>query len=61
MDFTVSEKMQTILGMMKEFVQKELIPLEAETLNQANGALVTAYAQRIWWHGTQPDGECTGV
>ncbi|MBW2411656.1 MAG: acyl-CoA dehydrogenase family protein [Deltaproteobacteria bacterium] len=30
MDFTVSEKMQTILGMMKEFVQKELIPLEAE-------------------------------
>ena len=34
MDFTVSEKMQTILGMMKEFVQKELIPLEAETLNK---------------------------
>lgn len=35
MDFTVSEKMQTILGMMKEFVQKELIPLEAESLNKS--------------------------
>jgi len=35
MDFTVSEKMQTILGMMKEFVQKELIPLEAETHNKS--------------------------
>jgi alkylation response protein AidB-like acyl-CoA dehydrogenase len=35
MDFSVSEKMQTILGMMKEFVQKELIPLEAETLNKS--------------------------
>ncbi len=35
MDFTVSEKMQTILGMMKEFVQKELIPLEAEAHNKS--------------------------
>jgi alkylation response protein AidB-like acyl-CoA dehydrogenase len=35
MDFTVSEKMQTILGMMKEFVQKELIPLEAEARNKS--------------------------
>ncbi len=35
MDFTVSEKMQTILGMMEEFVQKELIPLEAESLNKS--------------------------
>jgi len=30
MDFSVSEKMQTIIGMMDEFVDKELIPLEAE-------------------------------
>ena len=28
MDFTVSEKMQTIVGMIDEFVDKELIPLE---------------------------------
>ena len=35
MDFTVSEKMQTILGMMKEFVQKELIPLEPEASNKS--------------------------
>jgi acyl-CoA dehydrogenase len=30
MDFSVSEKMQTIIGMMDEFVDKELIPLEPE-------------------------------
>ncbi len=30
MDFAVSDKMQTILGMMTEFVNKELIPLEPE-------------------------------
>jgi acyl-CoA dehydrogenase len=34
MDFTVSGKMQTILGMIKEFVQKELIPLEPEFLTK---------------------------
>ncbi len=30
MDFGISEKMQTIIGMINEFVDKELIPLEAE-------------------------------
>ncbi len=30
MDFHVSEKMQTILGMVNEFVDRELIPLEPE-------------------------------
>ncbi len=30
MDFSISEKMQTILGMVNEFVDKELIPLERE-------------------------------
>jgi hypothetical protein len=32
MDFTVSEKMKTILGMIDEFVDKELIPLEPQFL-----------------------------
>lgn len=32
MDFTISEKMQTILGMMDEFVTRELVPLEKEFL-----------------------------
>jgi alkylation response protein AidB-like acyl-CoA dehydrogenase len=32
MDFTISEKMQTILGMIDEFVDKELIPLEKDFL-----------------------------
>ncbi len=30
MDFEISEKMQTILGMINEFVDKELIPIEPE-------------------------------
>ena len=32
MDFTVSEKMQTILAMIDEFVEKELVPLEKDFL-----------------------------
>ncbi len=34
MDFAVSEKMQTILEMVNEFVEKELIPLEPEFVNR---------------------------
>ncbi len=34
MDFTVSEKMQAITGMIREFVDKELIPLEPEFLRR---------------------------
>lgn len=40
MDFTVSEKMQTILGMMSEFVEKELVPLEAEFLKRPMSELM---------------------
>ena len=32
MDFAISDKMQTIIGMINEFVDKELIPLEHEFL-----------------------------
>ncbi|MBU0465239.1 MAG: acyl-CoA dehydrogenase family protein [Proteobacteria bacterium] len=32
MDFTISEKIQTIVAMINEFVEKELIPLEPEFL-----------------------------
>jgi len=46
MDFSVSEKMQTILGMMKEFVQKELIPLEAETLNKSFSEILPALEEK---------------
>ena len=34
MDFAITEKMQVIIGMMKEFVEKELIPLEPEFLRK---------------------------
>ncbi len=33
MDFTISEKMQTIITMINEFVDRELIPLESEFLS----------------------------
>jgi alkylation response protein AidB-like acyl-CoA dehydrogenase len=32
MDFTISEQMETILGMVNEFIEDELIPLEGEML-----------------------------
>jgi acyl-CoA dehydrogenase len=34
MDFTLSDKMQAIIGMMQEFVDKELVPLEPEFLDR---------------------------
>ena len=34
MDFAISDKMQAILEMMNEFVDKELIPLEPEYLKR---------------------------
>ena len=34
MDFSISQKMQTIIGMIGEFVDKELIPLEPEFMNR---------------------------
>ena len=34
MDFTVSGKMQTIIAMMDEFVEKELIALEPDFLGR---------------------------
>jgi alkylation response protein AidB-like acyl-CoA dehydrogenase len=40
MDFTVSEKLQTILDMMKEFVRKELIPMEYEFATKGFKALL---------------------
>ena len=46
MDFTVSEKMQTILGMMKEFVQKELIPLEPEFLTKSVSEMVPVLEEK---------------
>ncbi len=34
MDFAISDKMQTIIGMINEFVDKELIPLEHDFLTR---------------------------
>jgi alkylation response protein AidB-like acyl-CoA dehydrogenase len=46
MDFTVSEKMQVILEMMNEFVDKELIPLEPEFLNREFVDLLPVLAEK---------------
>jgi alkylation response protein AidB-like acyl-CoA dehydrogenase len=46
MDFTVSEKMQTILGMINEFVDRELIPLEPEFLTQPSSSLEPVFEEK---------------
>ncbi len=45
MDFSISEKMQIILEMINEFVDKELIPLETEYLAKDRGS--EAFEQAI--------------
>ncbi len=44
MDFTVSEEMQTILGMVNEFIDDEVIPLEGEMLHGDSETLASGVA-----------------
>ena len=46
MDFAVSEKMQTILGMIDEFVDKELIPMEPEFMAKPARSLLPAIEEK---------------
>ena len=46
MDFAVSQKMQTILGMIDEFVEKELIPLETEFLTKPSTNLLPVFKEK---------------
>ncbi|MCP3934035.1 MAG: acyl-CoA dehydrogenase [Actinomycetia bacterium] len=46
MDFRISEKMETILAMVNEFVDNELIPLEGEMLHGSSEALAEAVADK---------------
>jgi alkylation response protein AidB-like acyl-CoA dehydrogenase len=46
MDFAVSEKMKTILGMIDEFVDKELIPLEPEFLAKPARSLLPVFEEK---------------
>lgn len=46
MDFSLSEKMQTILGMIAEFVNRELVPLEQEFLRAPFGSLLPELENR---------------
>jgi alkylation response protein AidB-like acyl-CoA dehydrogenase len=46
MDFAMSEKMQAITGMIREFVDRELIPLEAEYLKGDFRDMVPVLAEK---------------
>ncbi len=46
MNFEISEKMQIILDMINEFVDKELIPLEPEFINKEFVDMVPALAEK---------------
>jgi acyl-CoA dehydrogenase len=46
MDFSVSEKMQTITAMIDEFVQKELVPLEPLVLRRGFAAMLPELTQK---------------
>lgn len=46
MDFAISEKMQAITGMMAEFVERELIPLEPEFLTKDFKAMLPELAEK---------------
>ena len=46
MDFTISEKMKTILGMIDEFVDKELIPIEPEFLTTPSTSLQPLFEEK---------------
>ena len=46
MDFAISSKMKTILGMIDEFVDKELIPLEPEFLTRPCTELLPVFEEK---------------
>lgn len=46
MDFTITEKMQIILDMINEFVDKELLPLEPEFVNTEFTEMVPALEEK---------------
>jgi len=45
-DFAVSDKLKTILGLIDEFVDRELIPLEPEFLNHEFHEMLPALAEK---------------
>jgi len=46
MDFEISERMQVILDMINEFVDKELLPLEPEFLNHDFGEMLSVIEEK---------------
>ena len=48
MDFTISAKMEDLLGRVRNFVREELYPLEPQLLSEGFGALLPP------WHHACP-------
>ncbi len=46
MDFAISDRMKTILEMMQEFVEKELIPMEPEFINHDFAEMLPALKEK---------------
>ena len=46
MDFAISDKMEAIIGMIDEFVSKELIPLEPEFLTRDFKTMLPVLAEK---------------
>src|SRR4030042_843321 len=46
MDFTITEKMKTVLGMINEFIDKELIPMEPEFVNNDFKEMIPALEEK---------------
>lgn len=46
MDFEISDKMQTVLGMINEFVERELMPLEREFISSDFRAMLPALREK---------------
>ncbi|MFP4446374.1 MAG: acyl-CoA dehydrogenase, partial [Desulfosudaceae bacterium] len=46
MDFEISDRMKTILEMINEFVEKELVPLEPEFVNHDFAEMVPVLKEK---------------
>ena len=46
MDFKISDKIQTVLDMINEFVDKELVPIEPEFMNKDFSTLITLLEEK---------------
>ena len=51
MDFQISDRIQTIVSMINEFVDKELIPLEPEFMTNSFESMLPVLKEKQTWSG----------